>query len=132
MCLVPPSVRKLERNDPRQIKWRMFAVTSVCITATVLYPRIFCVRVEENTEKFPAVISALALMGWNLDVASVIGVLLHTLLLYTGPMVASLLYVQYTCHRLRAGGRNISYFQTFHLLYVEPLLSQQHGVRFAT
>jgi len=118
--LVPPKVRLLDRNDALHIQWRMFAVATVCVTATILYPFIFCQTVEENNTG-RSTVSALKLMGWSLAPHAVIGVLIHTCLLYTGPITASLFYVRWNCHRMRAGGRNISYIQTFYLLYIEPI-----------
>ena len=119
--LVPSRVRNLDREDATQIKWRFFAVTAVCITATLVYPFLFC-RTDEKNKKTNAR-SALELMGWTCEPRYVAGVLMHACLLYTGPIVASLLSIRSACDRMRAGGRDIGYIQTFYILNIEPLLS---------
>ena len=64
-------------------------------------------------------------MGWTSDDADIrvlLGVLLQVSLLYTGPIVASLLYTRFARHRLQSGGRKVGFLQTFYMLHVEPIV----------
>jgi prenyl protein peptidase len=66
-------------------------------------------------------VSALKLMGWTSgDILQV--VLLQTNLLYTGPIVTSLLYTKYAHRRLQSGGKKVSFLQTFYMLHIEPIV----------
>ena len=80
---VPPKIRKLERDHPHQIQWRTFSSLLVCTGAVGSYPLFFC------DLDGPATFSILDLLRPK----RIPGVLLHTLLLYLGPIVASLLRV---------------------------------------
>lgn len=128
--LVPPNIRELERSDPRQIKWRVFAVTTVCVIATLLFPCLFCSIGEQATDSDDSSIpSAIQLVGWtslNINaIQLVIGILLQAILLNTGSIVTCLLYTRHLCKWMRSTGKNVGYIQTYNVVYVEPLISAE-------
>jgi prenyl protein peptidase len=75
--LVPPKVRRLERDDELQIRWRTFATVAVAMGSILTYPLLFCDLGGAETWSIIAI----------LQPQHVRGVLLHTMLLYSGPMV---------------------------------------------
>lgn len=57
--LVPKSIQKLPRNDPRQIKWRIFSVLATVILCIATYPLTFC-HINDHNEDFSMVAT-----GWK-------------------------------------------------------------------
>lgn len=119
--LVPPKVRNLDREDAQQIKWRIFAVTAVCIIATFKYALLFCDT--KDSSEYASDRSALTLMGWSFESRDGVGVLLHACSLYLGPILASLFYVRSAQERMMVGGRDISYMQALYLIQIKPVIS---------
>lgn len=82
--LVPPKVRRLDRDHTRHIQWRSFATTTVALGAIGSYPRLFCKSYEKDLAGYAS--NEVFLLGRN-----VFGVLLHIVLLYLGPIILSVL-----------------------------------------
>jgi prenyl protein peptidase len=117
--LVPAKVRQLDRNAAIHIKWRTFAVFTVCTIVTILFPILMCSSYQEEEQ---TAVSALKLMGWTSGGCILQGVLLQANLLYTGPIVTSLLYTKYAHRRLQSEGKTVSFLQTFYMLHIEPIV----------
>jgi prenyl protein peptidase len=77
---VPYSIRQLDRNDARQIRWRTFATSLVCFGAVSVYPTLFC---KENKELLASGLLTLIMS----EVESCSAVLMHTAVLYLGVFV---------------------------------------------
>jgi len=91
--VVPRDVRRLSRDDPRQIKWRIVAVAFVTVASTLLYPLTFCDdddNVDDEEEDTTPPESALRYMGWTWNFDRDAKALLHVAALYLGPIVARL------------------------------------------
>jgi prenyl protein peptidase len=94
--LVPAKIRKLHRDHHTQIQFRSMVSILVCVVATVSYPYLFCDSNDSNqdalsndgnpTEKF-------SLQHIMFQPNFLIAVLAHTMTLYIGPIVASLIRV---------------------------------------
>lgn len=78
--LVPSHVRKLDRSNEVQIKWRMVVVFALCAFWTLLYSKIFC-----NTNG-----NSLYDLGWTWNTGDIVMVSLHTACLFLGPLVVLL------------------------------------------
>lgn len=88
--LVPKRVRQLNRDDPIQIQWRSLSTFLVCLGACFVYPYFFC-QDEIVDFKDDNAFSMLRILLRPTN--SVLGVLLHTIVLYTGPIVVRLTYL---------------------------------------
>jgi prenyl protein peptidase len=75
--IVPSHVRRLDRDDALQIKWRTAATLTVCAIALAVYPRVFPVS--------PRRVLLTSLL-WDQGNACA-RVLLHSALLFFGPLV---------------------------------------------
>ena len=92
---VPGSVRKLSRDNPKQIKFRGLACLIVSALAILTYPSIFCAP-ETSSDHGPRFSVTRIMLLPPLDSASLkelFGPLLHTFILYLAPIIASLLYI---------------------------------------
>jgi prenyl protein peptidase len=99
--LVPPPVRRLDRDDELHIRWRTFASTVVSAGAIVTYPLLFCA--PSSTSQVDDSWSMTHIFGFR----HVRGVLLHTCILYLGPIVASIIRVYEYRQRLRRRDKQI-------------------------
>jgi prenyl protein peptidase len=81
--LVPPHVRKLDRDHPTHIQRRVLATLAICLGAILTYPLIFCDDMHSDAPLFSF---------WRLmfHPSGTLGVWLHTAILYTGPIVETL------------------------------------------
>jgi membrane protease YdiL (CAAX protease family) len=86
---VPKRVRKLNRDHARHIKFRVFASLLVSTAAVVSYPLLFCAKADENSEATFSVTDVMLAV----DLRHSLGPLVHTIVLYLGPIVEWLLYV---------------------------------------
>ena len=82
--LVPSTIRKLDRDHPSHIKWRSLASIIICIGAISSYPLLFC------SLDGPQTFWIVNVLFWPRHIH---GVLIHTTILYSGAIVASLLRV---------------------------------------
>ena len=96
--LVPSQVRQLDRNNPRQIKWRIFAVGIICCLWMICFPKLFCLEDEKNSPSMDHK-SSLAYLGWSWNARQILAISLHTSILFLGPLTSmSLGFYLYT-HR---------------------------------
>lgn len=98
--LVPSKVRKLSRDHHLQIQYRSMASILVAIGAIVTYPYLFCDdnsysddRSSDDNGKNEAKESLFSLRQIMLQPQFLAPVLLHTVVLYLGPIAASLVRV---------------------------------------
>lgn len=89
--LVPKSIRKLSRDDTRQIKWRMCSVLITIIFNLAVYPFFFCEndKVHDDNEHVKTLGSILGFGGWTWRQTFL--PFCHALVLYIGPIVTSIL-----------------------------------------
>lgn len=85
--LVPKKVRKLSRDHAQHIKYRVIASLIASIGAILSYPILFCAKADDSAT---ATFSTLHVM---FSTKHSLGCLIHTIILYLGPIVAGLLYV---------------------------------------
>jgi Type II CAAX prenyl endopeptidase Rce1-like len=79
---VPSHIRRLDRNDPRQIRWRAAASSVACLVVSLLYPYFVC---EPLLFHFSGSTSLTETISHE---ASACGtVILHTTLLYVGKII---------------------------------------------
>ena len=109
--LVPRTIRRLERDDPRQIKFRAFATFLVSLGSVVTYPLLFC-DVYDGEEDTWSIVRVM------FRFRNIRGVLLHTMLLYTGPMVATLLRIYDIRQRLLQRGKQSQHSFVGHVIHV--------------
>jgi prenyl protein peptidase len=112
--MVPPKIRQLERNDARQIRWRTLATAVVCIGAVVTYHFTLCDG-KSPVEK------PIASTGVNLS--AVQGVLLHTVILFLGPILQKLLGANEILRRRGTSFGTTEYLRTLYSLYIETTVS---------
>lgn len=111
--LIPTSISKLPRSDPRQIKWRISSVVVTFVTALATYPFLFCQDFDINTINSTSINDEqhqhqhhysilvfrdvlMNILGWRpLDPSTFIP-LMHVMVLYLGSFITSILQ-----HRLR-------------------------------
>jgi prenyl protein peptidase len=98
--LVPRKIRKLDRDDPRQIKWRILATGMVCMATASLHRYLFC----SNSSSSPLdvdgdggfnkerILSLLISSVTQMTITSS-GVLLHLVVLYVGHILATSLEI---------------------------------------
>lgn len=89
--LVPKSVQKLSREDTRQIKWRILSVLITIVFNLAVYPLFFCEndKVNNDSENVKSLGVVLGFSGWTWR--QTLLPLLHTLVLYLGPITTSIL-----------------------------------------
>mmetsp|Transcript_5034 Transcript_5034/g.7426 ORF Transcript_5034/g.7426 Transcript_5034/m.7426 type:complete len:363 (+) Transcript_5034:89-1177(+) len=86
---VPPNVRSLARNDTAQIKWRIIATVMFAVLASTSYPFIFC-GTQHIIKNHPQPLHAyLCWSSWKSFTNFI--VLCHTMLLFLGPIMSSVL-----------------------------------------
>jgi len=129
--LVPSSVRKLDRNDARQIRWRTLSTSIVCAGALFALPYfiesdssssihgLFTVILESQNPS--ECIKAL----WDFSVRTgkqTSLILLHTSILYLGPILQNLLQVHiYLSDGVSKDGKSYTlkeFFSTLYKVYV--------------
>ena len=114
--LVPPQIRRLDRDDAAQIRWRSMATMAVCTGAVISYPFIFCNNEVTSTWK---TIPAFSL---NVDIKAIAGVLLHTVTLYFGPILQNLLEV-YEISKMRGPFSIREYCANLYLCHIRPIIA---------
>lgn len=85
--MVPGTVRRLDRDHPRHIKYRVFSSLITSAGAIASYPVFFCSSDKEFLS------FALADLVFSPRLRPIIGVLIHTIILYFGSIVTSVLRV---------------------------------------
>jgi hypothetical protein len=125
--LVPPSIRQLSRNDPKQIRWRIFATTvSTLLSSLVIYPLLFCNgTTNHNNTRNNRIDSALLYIYicW-FPSSKVMTVLFHTIQLFLGPLTLLLLSIPLEAycriHTMRQRGllHNVRHFQNKSYIYI--------------
>ena len=86
--LVPSKVRKLDRDHSRHIQYRAFASLLVSVGAIASYPVFFCKSNDDGSSIF-----ALSDFVFLPRLRSIVGVLIHTMILYFGCIVSGFLRV---------------------------------------
>mmetsp|Transcript_11005 Transcript_11005/g.17024 ORF Transcript_11005/g.17024 Transcript_11005/m.17024 type:complete len:341 (-) Transcript_11005:97-1119(-) len=122
--LVPKPIRELARDDPRQIKSRMIAVWAVCLVSILVYPLLFCdeatIQPTDNHGEFDSsndnFVSALHLMGWSSQ--NLMGPLLHSMLLYVGPIFVAFCRI----HVFRQRNKSSTFFSILSTVLFRPNL----------
>jgi prenyl protein peptidase len=94
--LVPIEIRKLHRDDPKQIRWRSCTLSIICIIAMISYRYIFCVSLSVhydfvNSQKLKSTIIS--------TFVAIVGVLFHTTILYSGVFMTNFLLIYETIWR---------------------------------
>ena len=100
--IVPSNIRILPRNDSRQIKWRFVSVISTSILSTYFYPMCFCQDDETDGLNLPV----MAYMGWIKWKSIHFRVLLHTMVLFIGPLFIMLFRAYLKTKSAFANGKN--------------------------
>jgi prenyl protein peptidase len=117
--LVPPKIRLLDRDNPRQIRWRVLATTAVCIGSVAAYPHLFCDdKVTEASIATSASLSAFCIF----HLKAIGGVLLHTATLYLGPILQQLLEVHEIAKQKSKHGI-YSYLRIYYAAFIDPTWS---------
>jgi prenyl protein peptidase len=112
--LVPLSVQRLPRDSARHIQWRSAATGLVGILAWWSYPWLFC---DEWAYQYQPIVQVL-----QRDSLACGRVLLHTLVLFMGPLLQCVLAV-YTAIQHREGNVTINRFvQVYCAWYWEPIV----------
>lgn len=114
--LVPRNIRLLDRDDDVHIQWRLAASTCVGIVAIFTYPSMLCTTGTDESSP-----SALASIGFTLQARPVIQVLSHTVVLYLGSNLATLLQIHELVLRQRRQGKSTSHFDVFKMLCIDSL-----------
>jgi prenyl protein peptidase len=86
--LVPKQIRKLDRDHPLHIQRRALSSLIVCSGAVLTYPLLFCEEKSTTESSDPGNFSIFQVI---FHPRGMLGVLLHTLILYLGPIVISFL-----------------------------------------
>ncbi len=100
--LVPKKISKLSREDPRQIKWRMFSVLATVAISVIFYPLIFYDDASPSQEK-----SLWVVLGLTCTSHRTLLPLFHVVILYLGPICTSILQYRLQ-YRIRTGGKGES------------------------
>jgi prenyl protein peptidase len=117
--MVPPKIRLLDRNNPRQIRWRVLATSAVCIGSVAAYPYLFCDdKVAEASIAKPASLST----NFSFHLKVIGGVLLHTATLFLGPILQQLLEVHEIVKRRSLLGI-YAYLRIYYAVFIDPTLS---------
>lgn len=99
--LVPRPVRRLPRDDPRHIQWRMISTGITVLVSLIIYPYLFTERESDqvpmtslwNLESFHATLHHLGF--WGRRSGFHWGYVLHALMPYFGSIVNFLLEIHY-------------------------------------
>jgi Type II CAAX prenyl endopeptidase Rce1-like len=125
---VPSRIRWLDRNDPRQIRWRAAASSMACLVVSVLYPYVVCEPLI-----FPFFSGSTSLIDAMKHEASACGaVILHATLLYVGQIVhnAALTYAHLQHGRTGepAGTAKLQEFLSLYFkIFLKPTISSFRG-----
>jgi prenyl protein peptidase len=117
--LVPAKIRRLDRDDDIHIRWRLIASASCGFACVAVHPLVVCI--SEDNESTASHLSALELLGMSAQIQPVLQVLLHTVLLYFGANVATILQIHELVRRQRRQGKLASHFGIFKTLCIEPI-----------
>ena len=91
-CLIPPKIRRVRnRDDPKQIQWRGFATSTVCIISVVSYGPMFCEPVTAASEIVPPIG-----VHFRSTITATCGVVFHMSILYFGVFVHVILRIYET------------------------------------
>jgi hypothetical protein len=124
--LVPPSIRQLSRNDPKQIRWRLFATTvSTLLSSLLIYPLLFCNGTTNHKNNSNSIIDSAFLYSYICWVPSskIMTVLFHTIKLFLGPLTLLVLsipletYCWINTMRQRGLVHNARHFQNKSYIY---------------
>ena len=122
--LIPSRVRNLDRDNAEQIQWRSLATSIVCAGALLSYPLLFCNSERPPNDEGAGFFRASIIMSIVLrNVVATASVLLHTSVLYFGPIVQSIL-TAYSSVRRRE--QSVSWQRVREVLWsanIDPLLS---------
>ena len=115
--LVPKHVRALDRNDPRQIKWRSFATGFVCIGA--LIGRTYLLSDHEKLAVMPSPSDLTISLSQTLSASA--KALFHVGTLYTGPILQGITCVAaYMKHHSSFSAPE--YFKSLYAYHIEPTM----------
>ena len=115
-ALVPPNIRRMDRDNHLHIQWRSLATFAVCVGAVFTYPLLFCDLEGTTTWAMPDV----------LQPRHVQGILFHTWIIYFGPTIVSILRVYDYRKRSIARGKPLEHgfiAEAFHLLLKPSIAS---------
>lgn len=113
--LSPRKIRQLPRDDARQIKWRTFATSIVCIGSVTLHSFIFCTPLG-SFQLLPA------LSKVPRETRAIIVVLTHTAILYAGPILQMSLEVYHALRRDNSFSC-LNYIQATYNAYLQPIFN---------
>ena len=133
--LLPKSVQKLSRDNPIQIKWRIFSVFVTIILSIAIYPFLFCDDEESTTSgsSTKSLGMTLGLTEWRLSKSLL--PLCHAIVLYFGAICTSV-FQHRTLYLLRTKGTKgglAHYIQifvndTFKRKIVDPFTANRWGI----
>jgi membrane protease YdiL (CAAX protease family) len=115
-ALVPPNIRRMDRDNNLHIQWRSLATFAVCGGAVFTYPLFFCDLNGTATWAMPDV----------LQPRHVQGILFHTWIIYLGPTIGSILWVHDYRRRTIARGKPLEHgfiAEIFHSLLKPSIAS---------
>lgn len=120
---VPSRIRRLDRNDPRQIRWRAAASCTASLVVSVLYPYFVC---EPLFFHLSGSKSLPELMKY--EASACCTVILHTTLLYVGPIIRNAALVYAHLPHGRTGKPSIAqqlrdFLSLYLKIFLEPTLS---------
>ena len=131
--LVPGSARRLPRDDPHHIKWRMLSTGVTVVVSIIVYPQLFAQReVDRHTilslwkwDTFYTTLNYLGFLGRSNE--SHWGYLLHALMPYCGVIVNFLLEIHYRASIYNLSirytrKRRVHYFREVIETFVERLV----------
>lgn len=125
-AVVPLHIRQLDRDDARQIRWRGAAAGLVCLGSILSFHRFFCERQSERQQQqlessdeakellFGAFLRTLIATG---------SVLLHTVILYTGPLACIFVRVCDFLQRRNGSVAMSTVASVFYVSYIQPTIS---------
>jgi prenyl protein peptidase len=116
---VPAQIRALDRDDARQIQWRCMAVTLVSLGATFAYPQVFC---QVTSLSSPTALEWMGWTSWESSRHAIVRVLLHSCLLYLGPILTLLLEVHVLTHE-SSTTTTTTYLDTAYCVLIQPIIS---------
>lgn len=129
LYLIPTDIRHLQRDNERQIKWRMISVLLTCLVATLLYPAVFCAE-ESVDDADMTPVSALRYLGWSWNNARRdIAILLHVMTLYLGPIAACLAKLQmsrthiFGPYSYKPRKQSVGHYQALQDLCIRPTMA---------
>ena len=122
-CLVPSKIRQLDRDDARQIRWRSFAALVVSGGAMASYHWLFCDvvvgggRGDNRDDETQATTPTIMLVNSLWATGSV---LLHTTILYFGPILTNAVQVYAYLQRSDGSASPYKLVSLFYATYIQP------------